>query len=123
MKTIDATTKRISLIVGLLMAALILLVFNSQAANSPDPEMDLRFRTEVAKIEKAANQFKVYEALHKDYTSTDQVYKFYDGNEKLVFEITVPVENAKTDTKLLGYLHQSDLVMKLDKISFYRFSK
>ncbi len=123
MKTIGATTKRISLIIGLLMAALILLVFNSQAASSPDPELDLRFRTEVSKIDNAAKQYKTYTALHKDYESTDKVFKFYDSDEKLVYEITIPEDRVENNTKLTSYLHQSDLMMELDKTSFYRYSK
>lgn len=122
MKTISVTTKKIAIIVGIIMAILILLVFNTSAATE-DPENDLRYKSKVEKVQKAVKEFPSHCALDLEEFRNKRVFKFFDENENLLYQSEVNVNKAIDDEKLVKYLHQSDLVVNSDHTSFYRFSK
>ena len=122
MKTISVKTKKISIIVGVIMAILILLVFNAKAAG-PDPENDLRYKSEVIKVQKAAKNLTFQKESDCEQSSVVKLYKFFDDDENLLYETAVNTEKVMNDEKLIKLLHQSDLVINLNYASFYRYSK
>lgn len=123
MKTISVTTKKVTIIVGIVMAILILLVFNAKAAGSGDPKNDLRYKSEVVKVQEAAKGFCNPEALDFEEFRNKKVFKIFDENENLLYQSEVNTDKSIMDGKLVKYLHQSDLVVNLDHTSFYRFNK
>lgn len=123
MKTISVTTKKISIVVGIVMAILILLVFNAKAAGNVDPDNDLRYKSEVEKVQKAAKEFSSQEVLDLEEFQSKKVFKILDENENLLYQSEINTNRVIEDEKLVRYLHQSDLVINLDHTSFYRFGK
>lgn len=119
MKTISVTTKKVTIIVGVIMAILILLVFNASA----EPENDLRYKSEVVKIQQAVNDLAMQTELDCEQLNHKKVLKFFDDNENLLYESEVNMDKVINDEKLIKLLHQSDLVVNLDHTSFYRFNK
>ncbi|MDN5215337.1 hypothetical protein QQ020_24875 [Fulvivirgaceae bacterium BMA12] len=123
MKSINVITERLIVIVGIIMAILILLVFNTKAASIDKPEKDLRFKSEVLKIEKTATNYEWQKEQRLTGNEDKKVFKFFDKEENLMYQLEIHTDKIAGNKKLLAYLHQSDLIMNLDNTSFYRLSK
>ncbi len=123
MKTINVITKRLIVIVGIIMAILILLVFNAKAAGIDKPERDLRFKSEVLKIEKTAVDYELHKEQRFTGDEDKKVFKFFDKEENLIGQWEIHTDKIARNKKLMAYLHRSDLIMNLGNTSFYRLSK
>ena len=122
MKTIRVTVKKVVIIVGVIMGLLILLVFSARA-HSNTPENDLRYKSEVVKIQQATRDLALQKELDCRQFKNKKLFKIYDDDENLLYQAEVNTNQEIKDMKLVKYLHRSDLVVNLNHTSFYRLSK
>ena len=122
MKTLNSITKKLTLITGIAMGAIIL---TTTLATAEPIKKEVTDKTAAAK--EAALEAEVLVQLEEEENFLAEfkslnlpTVKIFDANENLVYEATVDDVELIQDKKLLSLMHQSDFLMSFENTSYYK---
>ena len=122
MKTLKKIAKKLTLITGIAMGALIM---TTALVNAEPTDKDKAAKTKVAAPEaEVLEQLEEEETLLAEFKALNlPTVKFFDSNDELIYEATVDnIEDIK-DKKALSLIHQSDFLMSFENTSYYKLHK
>ncbi|MDN5212079.1 hypothetical protein QQ020_08450 [Fulvivirgaceae bacterium BMA12] len=122
MKTFHKITRKITLVAGIVMGALIISTSLVQAASEKKPKTDKTYEATVAELEiEILEYLQEEEDLIAEFKALNlPTIKIFDANDELVFQATVDDINTIKDKKLRSLLYQSDFLMSFENTSYYR---
>ena len=125
MKKLNNIIKKVTLLTGIAMGALIMTTTLANAKDSNDKTGDKTAKAKIAALEaEVLAQLEAPENVLAafEYLSPPTV-KIFNANEELIHEAVVEDIELIQDKKLLSLIHQSDLLMKFENTAYYRMSK
>ncbi len=122
MKTFHKITRKITLVAGIVMGALIVSTSLVQAASEKKPKNDKTYEATVAELEMEILEYlQEEEDLIAEFKALNlPTIKIFDANDELVFQATVDDINTIKDKKLRSLLYQSDFLMSFENTSYYK---
>ena len=125
MKKLQNITKRIKLITGIAMGALI--ITSTLASAEPHNKTP---KDEVAETNIKALEAEVLAQLEEDELILAEfeqlnvpMVKIFNANDELVYEAVVDDFEMIKDQKLLSLMHKSDFLMNFENVSYYQLGE
>ena len=122
MKTLNSITRKVTLITGIAMGALIM---TTTLANA-EPNNKIT-KDEIDKAKEATLEAEVLEQMQEEENLLAEfkalnapMIKIFNANDELIYQGAVDNMEANEDKKLLSLIHQSDFLMSFENTSYYK---
>lgn len=125
MKTINNITKKLTLITGIMVGALLLSTNSVSADPTEKAKKDSTANTKIEAVESAVLEYlEKEESLMLEFKALNKpTVKVFNHNDELVYEGFVKDMEDIKDKKLLSLLHKSDFLMRFENTSYYKLNQ
>ena len=122
MKTFNKITRKVTLITGIVMGALIISTSLVQAEPEKKPKTDKAYEIAIAELEVEILEYLQEEDdLIAEFKALNPpTIKIFNAEDELVFQTIVDDINTIKDEKLRSLIYQSDFLMSFENTSYYK---
>ena len=125
MKTLNSITRKLALITGIAMGAIIMTTTLVNAGTAKKLVNDKNAEAKEAAVEaEVLAQLEEEENFLAEFEATSlPTVKIFGSNDELIYEGTVNTFETIEDKELLSLIHRSDFLMSLENTSYYKLHK
>lgn len=124
MKKLKSITKKLTLITGIAMSALIMTTSLVFAEPNRKTTKDKTAEAKIAALEaEVLAQLEEEENILAEFNDLNlPTVKIFNANDELIYETTVDDIELIEDKKLLSLIHQSDFLMRFENTAYYKLN-
>ena len=124
MKKLNSITKKLTLITGIAMGALITTTSLVFAEPNSNTTKDKTAEAKIAALEaEVLAQLEEEENVLAEFNDLNlPTVKIFNANDELIYETTVDDIKLIEDKKLLSLIHQSDFLMRFENTAYYKLN-